>query len=85
MPIAVVLQTIFNTEVMRYTVATGEPVFTGFMRTAPAPALWGWVYTIRYFLQIGWPGAAGTAAAAIFFVLARRAIARNARRQLGVI
>jgi hypothetical protein len=29
--VAVVLQTIFNTEVMRYTLATGEPVFTGFI------------------------------------------------------
>src|SRR6187402_3714321 len=33
--VAVTLQTIFNTEVMRYTLATGEPVFTGFMRTRP--------------------------------------------------
>jgi hypothetical protein len=71
-PIAVVLQTIFNTEVMRYTLATGEPVFTGFMRTAPSPKAWAAVYTGLYFLQIGWPGAAGTAAAAIFFLIARR-------------
>jgi hypothetical protein len=33
--VAVVLPTIFNTEVMRYTLATGEPAFTGFMRTRP--------------------------------------------------
>jgi hypothetical protein len=71
-PLAVVFQTIFNTEVMRYTMATGEPVFTGFMRTAPSPTLWAWVYSGLYFLQIGWPGAAGTAAAAIFFLFARR-------------
>ena len=31
--VAVMLRTIFNTELMRYTLATGEPVFTGFMRT----------------------------------------------------
>lgn len=71
-PIAVVFQTIFNIEVMRYTLATGEPVFTGFMRTAPSPTFWAWVYSGLYFLQIGWPGAAGTAAAAIFFLIARR-------------
>jgi hypothetical protein len=71
-PIAVVLQTIFNTEVMRYTMATGEPVFTGFMRTAPSPTLWAWFYSALYFLQIGWPGPAGTAAAAFFFVFAGR-------------
>src|SRR5687768_15112949 len=44
--VATVLQTIFNTEVMRYTVATGEPVFTGFMRTRPASTMWAWVYVI---------------------------------------
>jgi hypothetical protein len=71
-PIAVILQTLFNTEVMRYTLATGEPVFTGFMRTAPSPTLWAFVYSGLYFLQIGWPGPGGTAAAAIFFLFARR-------------
>jgi hypothetical protein len=71
-PVAVVFQTLFNTEVMRYTMATGEPVFTGFMRTAPSPSFWAWVYSGLYFLQIGWPGPAGTAAAAIFFLVARR-------------
>ena len=29
---------------MRYTLATGEPVFTGFMRTRPSSTLWAWVY-----------------------------------------
>jgi hypothetical protein len=71
-PVAVILQTIFNTEVMRYTMATGEPVFTGFMRTAPSPRFWAWLYAGFYFLQIGWPGPAGTAAAAMFFLFARR-------------
>jgi hypothetical protein len=71
-PVAVVLQTIFNTEVMRYTLATGEPVFTGFMRTRPSSTFWACVYAGLYFLQVGWPGAAGTAAAAIFFLFAQR-------------
>jgi hypothetical protein len=70
--VAVVLQTIFNTEVMRYTLATGEPVFTGFMRTRPSSTAWAWVYTLLYFLQIGWPAFAGTAAGAIFFLIAGR-------------
>ena len=30
--VSVFLQTVFNTELMRYTLATGEPVFTGCMR-----------------------------------------------------
>ena len=70
--IAILLQTIFNMELMRYTVATGEPVFTGFMRTRPSSTAWAWFYAVLYFLQVGWPGWAGTAAAAIFFLFAKR-------------
>jgi Mn2+/Fe2+ NRAMP family transporter len=70
--IAIFLQTVFNTECMRYTVATGEPVYTAFMRTRPSATLWGWFYGILHVLQIGWPAWAGTAAIAIFFLAARR-------------
>ncbi len=70
--VAVLFQTIFNTELMRYTIATGEPVFTGFMRTRPSSTLWAWVYSILYFLQVGWPAWAGTAAGAIFFLVTKR-------------
>ena len=69
---AVFLQTIFNTEVMRYTLATGEPMFTGFMRTRPSSTAWAWVYVVLYFLQFGWPAFAATAAGAIFFLGAQR-------------
>ena len=69
---AVFLQTVFNMEVMRYTVATGEPAFTGFMRTRPGSSFWAWFYSILYFLQAGWPAWAGTAAGAIFFLYAGR-------------
>jgi hypothetical protein len=69
---AVFLQAVFNTELMRYTLATGEPVFTGFMRTRPSSTLWAWVYTVFFLLQVGWPAWAGTAAGAIFFLFARR-------------
>ena len=70
--VSVYLQTIFNTELMRYTLATGEPVFTGFMRTRPSSTLWAWVYAGLYFLQAGWPAWAANAAGAIFFLGARR-------------
>jgi len=70
--IAGFLQTVLNTELMRYTMATGEPIFTGFMRTRPRATFWAWVYSILYFLQIGWPGWAGAAAGAIYFLVARR-------------
>ena len=57
--VAVFFQTVFNTELMRYTLATGEPVFTGFMRTRPHAVVWAWFYAILFFLQVGWPASAG--------------------------
>ena len=70
--VAVFFQTIFNTELMRYTVATGEPVVTGFMRTPAGKTFWAWFYALLYFLQVGWPAWAATAAGAIFFVFLGR-------------
>jgi hypothetical protein len=70
--VAVFFQTIFNTELMRYTLATGEPVFTGFMRTKPSRSFWAWLYVALYFLQVGWPYSAGLSAGAIFFLVTRR-------------
>jgi hypothetical protein len=70
--VAILLQTVFNTEVMRYAVATGEPVFTGFMRTRPSSTFWAWFYALLYFLQTGWPAWAATAAGAIFFLTSKR-------------
>ena len=69
---AAFLQTIFNTELMRYTLATGEPATSGFMRTKPHATFWAWFYALLYFLQIGWPAWAGSAAGAFFFLFARR-------------
>jgi hypothetical protein len=70
--VAIVLQTIFNTELMRYTLATGEPVITGFMRTRPRSSFWAGFYVLLGFLQHGWPAWAATAAGAMFFTGARR-------------
>ena len=69
--VAAFLQTVFNTELMRWTLATGEPVVTGFMRTRPWSQFWAWFYAALYFLQVGWPGWAGAAAGAIFFLIFR--------------
>ncbi len=66
---SVILQALLNTEMARYTLYTGEPIFVGFMRTTPGPAFWGWAYAWLHFLQIGWPGwalAAATATTALF-------------------
>ncbi|MEW6126647.1 MAG: Nramp family divalent metal transporter [Acidobacteriota bacterium] len=70
--VAIVLQTIFNTEVMRYALYTGEPVITGFMRTRPSSTFWAWFYAVLSFFQVGWPAWAGSAAGAIFFLFAGR-------------
>jgi hypothetical protein len=70
--IAVFFQTVFNTELMRYTVATGEPAITGFMRTRPHSGFWAWFYSVMFFLQVGWPASAGLASGAIYFLVARR-------------
>jgi hypothetical protein len=70
--VAALLQTLLNVELMRYTLATGEPVVTGFMRTPPHSSFWAWFYASLYFLQMGWPGWAGAAAGAVFFLFAKR-------------
>lgn len=66
--VSVLLQSLLNTEMARYTVATGEPIFTGFMRTRPGPSFWAWTYSLLHLAQVGWPGwalAAGSALAAL--------------------
>ena len=70
--VAILFQTVFNLELMRYTIATGEPVFTGFMRTRPSARGWALFYALLYFLQTGWPAWAATAAGAIYFLFARQ-------------
>src|SRR5688500_4419752 len=70
--VAVFFQTVFNTELMRYTLATGEPVLTGFMRTPPHRSLWAWVYSVLFVLQVGWPASAGVASGAVFYLLHQR-------------
>ena len=52
--VAVFFQAVFNTEVMRYVLATGEPVFTGFMRTRPSAKAWAWFYALLFFLPETW-------------------------------
>src|SRR5262245_11242434 len=66
--VAAILQTVLNTELIRYTLYTGEPALIGFMRTRPHSTFWAWLYTLLYFLQVGWPAWAGAAAGAIFYL-----------------
>lgn len=77
--VAVVLQACLNVEMARYTLYTGEPMMTGYMRTWPGPTFWGWTYSVLSFLQYGWPGwalASATATAAV--VLGRMPTAADA-------
>ena len=69
--VAVFLQTVLNTELIRYTLYTGEPAVTGFMRTRPHSTFWAWFYAGLYLLQTGWPAWAANAAGAIFFLVGR--------------
>jgi hypothetical protein len=59
--LSIVAQVIFNTEVMRYTLCTGEPIMTGFMRSKPGPKFWIIFYLL---LDVGtwFPTLAGLAA-----------------------
>ena len=70
--VAVFLQTVLNTELLRYTLYTGEPAVTGFMRTRPNATFWAWFYTLLFFLHVGWPAWAANAAGAFFFLFFRR-------------
>jgi hypothetical protein len=70
--VAAFFQALFNTELVRYTLYTGEPAVTGFMRTKPHATFWGWLYAGLYFLQNGWPAWAGASAGAFFFLGAGR-------------
>ncbi|HEU4438906.1 MAG TPA: Nramp family divalent metal transporter, partial [Methylomirabilota bacterium] len=66
--LSVLFQAILNAEMARYTLATGEPVFTGFMRQRPGPGWWAAVYGLLHLAQVGWPGwalAGGAALAAL--------------------
>lgn len=70
--VAVVLQAVLNLEMARYTLYTGEPIITGFMRTRPGPGFWGWTYSVLSFLQYGWPGWALASATATTALLLGR-------------
>lgn len=70
--VAAFFQALFNTELVRYTLATGEPAVTGFMRTRPRSTFWAWFYAGLYLLQNGWPAWAGASAGAFFFLAAGR-------------
>ena len=63
--LSILFQGVLNAEMARYTLATGEPIFTGFMRQRPGAGFWASVYSRLHLAQVGWPGwalAGGSAA-----------------------
>lgn len=47
---SILFQVVYNLEISRYTLYTGEPIFTGKFRTIPGPLFW---MTIYFFLDFG--------------------------------
>jgi Mn2+/Fe2+ NRAMP family transporter len=44
--VAILLQSFLNTECIRYALYTGEPIFTGYLRTKPGPRFWAVIYAL---------------------------------------
>ena len=44
--ISILVQVIYNIEISRYTLYTGEPIFTGKFRTLPGPMFWLPIYLV---------------------------------------
>lgn len=62
--IAIILQSFLNTEAIRYTIYSGEPMLSGYMRCKPGPRFWAIFYTGTDFFS-NWPAWAMTAATAL--------------------
>ena len=70
--VAIVLQSLFNMEGIRYTLYTGEPILSGIMRLRPSSKLWGGAYVAATAAQLGLPSVAGGCAAVLFASFAGR-------------
>jgi hypothetical protein len=65
--LSILAQVVLNTEVMRYTLCTGEPIMTGYLRCRPGPRFWIIFYL---FLDVaGWLPTLASLAAQILIVL----------------
>ncbi len=63
--LSILAQVLYNIEVSRYTLYSGEPIFTGKFRLMPGPAFWVIIYLILDFGSI-FPYLAAQAAAPLF-------------------
>jgi hypothetical protein len=69
--IAVVLQTVFNIECIRYALYCGESIMVGFTRLAPGPKFWRLLWLALLFLSVGPGWALGSATAMAALILRR--------------
>ena len=67
--VAVFLQTIFNLEAIRYTLYTGEPILTGFMRLNPGPRFWATFYILIGVAQLATPALAAACGSVIVAII----------------
>jgi hypothetical protein len=86
--LSILAQVVLNTEVMRYTLCTGEPIMTGFMRCKPGPRFWLGFYFLLDFG--GWLPTLAALAAQVIVVAARGlgpadSIDENAVRQVSYV
>lgn len=70
--VGIVLQVLFNLEAIRYTLYTGEPIYSGIMRLKPGSTVWGLFYTFLTAAQLGVPALGAASAAIIFTTFAGR-------------
>ena len=64
--VAVILQTIFNLEAVRYTLYTGEPILTGFMRLKPGTRFWACFYILIGVAQLATPALAAACGSVLY-------------------
>ena len=60
--VGVITQFFINTEIQRWTIATGESVFSAYHRLH---SIWPWFFLLAGFFHVGWPGW-GSGAAEVF-------------------
>ena len=77
-----ILQTFYNIENARYTIATGEVPIVGFARTPPGASLWVPLTVFLMYLVWLWGGWAATAGQSIFALFAGRTFDRASPGEL---
>src|SRR5688500_7101435 len=70
--LAIVCRVFLNTAAIRYALVTGEPVFTGFMRSKPGRRFWLIWYLLLDCLS-WWPALGGLAAQILLYTITRDA------------